>query len=352
MAGITKQFGHVTVLQDVPFDVLSGEVHILAGENGAGKSTLIKILGGVHTDFAGTIEIEGRPVRPRSPLDAARLGIAVIHQELSLIGPMSVADNTYLGRNPTRWGGLVRDALQRRQAHHWIQRLGLELDVTRPVEEFPIATQQLIEIAKALSQNAKVLIMDEPTSALNAPEVERLFALIERLKSAGQGVVYITHKMEEIRRLADRITVLRDGRHVGTVPAAELPEGELIQMMVGRELPMQNPRHRPDLGGVRVRADNFSVYPFGFSSTPSVKEISFSLRAGEIVGIGGLQGSGASDLLMGLFGGYGNPRHGRTPEHLPLLRTSKQTEPMRRFDRCGWPFPLARWCYSLASPIR
>jgi ribose transport system ATP-binding protein len=168
LTGITKRFGSVTVLRDVQLEGRAGEVHLLAGENGAGKSTLIKILAGIHVDFEGTIEWEGRPVRPRSPLEATALGIAVIHQELSLIGPMSVADNIFLGRTPAR-AGFVREATQNEQARHWVRQLGLELDVSQPVERFAVATRQMIEIAKALSQNARVIVMDEPTSALNAP---------------------------------------------------------------------------------------------------------------------------------------------------------------------------------------
>lgn len=310
MNGVTKRFGDVTVLKDVPFEVRVGEVHVLAGENGAGKSTLIKILAGVHTEFEGRIEIGGREVHLRTPLEANALGVAVIHQELSLIGPMSVADNIFLGRTPAR-GGLVQDAAQQERAVHWVQQLGLDIDVRRPVEQFSIAVQQLIEIAKALSQDARVIVMDEPTSALNAPEVERLFALIQSLKQRGCGIVYISHKMEEIERIADRITVLRDGRWIGTAAAKDLPEPELIRWMVGRELGEQFPRHMPHLREERLRLENFSVFPDGVSKKSAVHDISLSVRAGEILGIGGLQGSGASELFLGLFGSYGAVTQGR-----------------------------------------
>ncbi len=308
MRGITKRFGRVTVLADAQFEVRAGEVHVLAGENGAGKSTLIKILAGVHTDFAGQIELDGAPVRPRTPLEASALGIAVIHQELSLIGPMSVADNIFLGRTLTR-AGLVCDREQREQARGWMRQLGLDLDVHRPVEQFPVSVRQLIEIAKALSHNARIIVMDEPTSALSAPEVERLFALIHSLKQRGCGIVYITHRMEEIRRIADRITVLRDGRWVGTAPAAELPPAKLIQWMVGREVGEQFPRRAARPGPARLELDSFSVYPRGFSG-PTAVEVSLTARAGEIVGIGGLQGSGASELFLGLFGACGKAVRG------------------------------------------
>jgi ABC-type sugar transport system ATPase subunit len=304
MTGITKQFGPVTVLRDVEFEGRAGEVHVLAGENGAGKSTLIKILAGIHTDYQGRIEIRGREARPSSPLEAAALGVAVIHQELSLIGPMSVADNVFLGRTPTR-AGFVRRTEQDKATTHWVRQLGLEIDVRQPVENFSVATRQLIEIAKALSQDARVIVMDEPTSALNAPEVHTLFGLIQSLKSRGCCVIYITHKMEEIERIADRITVLRDGQYVGTAPAVELPPGKLIQWMVGRDLGEQFSRRARQAGEEMLRLENFSVFPGGFSARPAVDGISLSVRAGEVLGLAGLQGSGASELFLGIFGAYG-----------------------------------------------
>lgn len=305
MIGITKRFGSNIVLQDVSFNVRAGETHILAGENGAGKSTLIKILGGIHTDFEGTIRLQGREVRPRTPLHANELGIAIIHQELSLIGPMSSADNMFLGRNKAT-AGWVHNRVQEQEAAKWLTQLGLDIDPRQPIEQYSIAVRQCIEIAKALSQQARVLIMDEPTSALQEPEVERLFQLIEQLKQQGCGIVYITHKMEEIGRIADRITVLRDGKLVGTEAAVELPAPKLIRWMVGRELGEQFPRRDKQLGTPRLEIKDFSVFPKGRSAAPTVRRASFTISAGEIVGVGGLQGSGASDLFLGLFGAYGN----------------------------------------------
>lgn len=297
LTGVTKKFGPVTVLRDVRFECHAGEVHVLAGENGAGKSTLIKILGGIDTDFEGSREI------------APGEKVAVIHQELSLIGPMSVADNIFLGRAPAR-AGFVRDAVLVQSACAAVARLGLDIDVRRPVEEFSTAIRQLIEIAKALSQNARVIVMDEPTSALNVPEVERLFALIQSLKAEGCAIIYITHKMEEIQRIADRITVLRDGQWITSAPATEIPEAKLIESMVGRSLGEQFPRRAPQPGKERLRLENFSVFPGGFSAPPAVTNISLSVRAGEVLGIGGLQGSGASELFLGLFGAYGRHTSG------------------------------------------
>jgi ABC-type sugar transport system ATPase subunit len=217
---------------------------------------------------------------------------------------MSVADNIFLGRAPAR-AGLVCEARQEQAARDWTAQLGLDIDVRQPVENFPAAIQQLIEIAKALSQNARVIVMDEPTSALNAPEVARLFALIQSLKARGCAIVYITHKMEEIERIADRVTVLRDGQWIGCAPAAELPAPKLIQWMVGREWSQQFSRRVPHPGQERLRLENFSVFPSGFSARPAVNQISLSARAGEVVGLGGLQGSGASELFLALFGAYG-----------------------------------------------
>jgi ribose transport system ATP-binding protein len=309
MKDISKRFGPVLVLREVTFEVHAGEVHVLAGENGAGKSTLIKILAGVHTEFDGEIELEGRLVRPRSPIHARNLGVAVIHQELSLIGPMSVADNLLLGRLPTR-AGLVLQRVQIDQAQKALEPLGLDLDVRRPVEEYPIAIRQLIEIGKALRGEARVIVMDEPTSALNAPEVERLFLLISRLKAGGCGIIYITHKMEEIEQIADRITVLRDGARIESAPAVGWSSSRLITAMVGREMAEQVPRHGAQPGVERLRLDHFSVHPSGLSKPATVRDISLSLRAGEIVGLAGLQGSGASDVLLGLFGAYGRAVRG------------------------------------------
>jgi len=311
MTGISKNFGPVQVLKDVQLEILSGEVHVLAGENGAGKSTLMKILAGIHTDFEGRIEIDGREVRPRSPTEANQLGIAVIHQELSLIGPMSVADNLCLGQLPANAAGWVKRSVQLERAVEAVRRVGLDLDVRRAVEDFPIAVQQLIEIAKALSHQARVIVMDEPTSALSSPEVARFFGQIERLKAQGCGIVYITHRMEEIERIADRITVLRDGRYVGAAPAKELPPEKMIQWMVGREIGEQLPPRTPQPGRELLRVENFSVFPGGRNQAPTVQDVSLQVRAGEIVGIGGLQGSGASDLFHGLFGAWGRLTSGR-----------------------------------------
>lgn len=310
MQVIGKRFGSNWALRDVNFDIHPGEVHVLAGENGAGKSTLIKILAGIYPDFEGSILLNDRPIRPRSPLEALDLGVAVIHQELSLVPSLSVADNIFLGR-PITHAGFVDFKSQSKEAAHLLRHLGLPLDVNTPIDELSIAMRQLVEIAKALGRNARIIVMDEPTSALNAPEVEKLFSMIRELKKQKCGIVYITHKMEEIEKIADRITVLRDGRLIGSSPASQLPIHQLIQWMVGRKMDQQFPRHISQKGEECLRVEDFSVFPKGLGSKSAVDQVSFTVYSGEILGIGGLQGSGASELLMGLFGGYGSQTKGR-----------------------------------------
>ncbi len=307
MARITKRFGRVTVLDGVDFAVHAGEVHVLAGENGAGKSTLIKILAGVHTDFEGGLRIGDSGSRLAGPLDAARRGVAVIHQELSLVPSMSVADNVFLGRTITGRIGLVQDRRQHTETRRLLDQFGMDVAPDQAVEQLPVASQQLVEIIKALGQDARVIVMDEPTSALSAPEVVKLFRWICQLKARGCGIVYITHKMEEIEQIADRISVLRDGQLVGTALAAELTIPKLIHWMVGRDVERFYSRSGRHAGAERLRLERFSVRRGGWCL---VDDISLSVRAGEIVGLAGLQGSGNSQLLMGLFGAYGRDARG------------------------------------------
>jgi ABC-type sugar transport system ATPase subunit len=332
MSGISKSFGAIRALKRVDFDLRAGEVHVLAGENGAGKSTLIKILGGVHQPDEGRINLHGEDVRLRSPRDAAGLGVAIIYQELSLVPSMSVADNIFLGRERSR-GGWLYGAQQETQALEALGRLGLKLDVRQAIGTFPIATQQLIEITKALALEADVIVMDEPTSALREPEVERLFDVIGELKQRGCGIIYITHKLEEVYRIADRITVLRDGDHIVTSFSAELPAPALIRSMVGRDL-TESARAVTEvpLSGrtARLAIEDFSVQAARRGLRPLVDRVSFEVRAGEIVGLAGLAGSGNSDLLSALFGAH----RGRVSGHVQVEgRPYRPTSPRAAIRR-------------------
>ena len=309
MLHISKAFAGVRVLDDVPFHLRRGEVHILAGENGAGKTTLIRILGGVYTEYEGEIRLDSRRLRLQSPHHAAACGISVIHQELSLVRSMSVLDNLFLGREKTR-GPWVDRRAQVREAEELVARLGLDLDVQRTVEDYPLSVQQMIEIAKALAFRAQILVMDEPTSALNEVETDRLFHLIAALRAQGCGVIYISHRMEEIYRIGDRITVLRDGRSVGTAAARDLPAEDLIRWMTGREISRQFPPRATPRGPARLSAERFSVPDPAGARGWSVSDVSLTVHAGEILGVAGLQGSGKTDLLMGLFGAGGKRTRG------------------------------------------
>ncbi len=305
MDGIGKSFGAGPVLENVSWDLRPGEVHVLAGENGAGKTTLIKILAGVHIQYDGKIELEGRAVRFRSPHDAARHGISAIHQDTSLVLSMNVVDNIFLGREiPGRRGG-TDFAAERRKARAILDRLGLDLPLAEPLAEFPVSVRQMIEIAKALAFEARIIIMDEPTSALNDSETSQLFEIVRGLRDRGCAIVFISHRMDEITRLADRITVLRDGRNVGTAAAADLPPDRLVSLMVGREISQHFPprESRPGRPLLEVR-DLRLPDPSGVKAW-AVDQASFDLREGEIVGFAGLQGSGKSELFRALFGAYG-----------------------------------------------
>jgi len=309
MQGINKDFSGVKVLEDVCFNLAPGEVHVLAGENGAGKSTLMRVLGGVYTDYTGSMKLKGQAVNFKSVLDASKAGISIIHQELSLVGSMGVCDNIFLGREESKFSWLNNKAMLDYVAKK-TKSLSLDIDLTSSVDEFSIGIQQMIEIAKAVAFNSKIIVMDEPTSALTEPEVEKLFEIIAQLKADGCGIIYISHKMEEIYRIADRITVLRDGKYIGTETAEKLPTQELIKWMVGRELSQQFPRHAPKAGEKRLEVKVIFVPGTSSNPSPRVDNVSFAVKSGEILGIAGLQGSGNSELLNGIFGTYGSQTTG------------------------------------------
>jgi len=294
MEGISKAFPGVQALQDVHFDVHAGEVHALVGENGAGKSTLMRILGGVHQRDAGEIRLRGRPVEISSPVQARRLGISIIHQELNQVPALSVAENIFLGREPRRPGGFVDWTAMYARADDLLRGLGLPIDPRRRLGTLTVAEQQLVEIAKALSVEADLVIMDEPTAALTVEETERLFRFIRDLRPRGVGIVYITHRLEEVFSIADRVTVLRDGQYVGTYPVGALTLDELIRLMVGRQLTEKFPKEPVPLGPPVLEVRHLSA-PGEFT------DVSFTVRQGEILGIAGLIGSGKNAVAHAIF---------------------------------------------------
>jgi ribose transport system ATP-binding protein len=323
---ISKSFPGVVALDEVSLGVWGGSVHAVVGENGAGKSTLMKILSGVYRADAGRILLDGKAVEFTSPLVAERAGVVIIHQELNLVPALSVAENIFLGREPSRFGFVDRRRMER-DTEALLDRLGHRLDPRRAVQSLKVSDQQVVEIAKALSLEARVLIMDEPTTALAANDVERLFGIIRTLTSAGAGVVYISHKMDELFRIADEFTVLRDGKLIGHRAASETNPGELVRMMVGREITYERGRGDgegplPVEGtGTGGRGEPGSVELLsvgGLSSRESdasgrrrLSEISFSLRAGEVLGVAGLMGAGRTELLESLFGVHGTAGESR-----------------------------------------
>ena len=294
--GISKSFAGVEVLKAVSFDVRPGEVHALLGENGAGKSTLIKIMAGVHAPDSGTFRVEGQPVRFTSPRDAQKAGIAVVYQELLLFPELTVAENIFIGHAPKKSLRRLDWAAMRTRARAVLDSLdSQDLGVDDLVGTLSVANRQRVEIAKALSQDARLLIMDEPTAALAEADVRRLMDVVRRLRERGVAIVYVSHRMPEIFALADRVTVLRDGALVGTRAIAEVDEGRLVSMMVGREIDRLFPKVDADLGPVVLDLDHVSC-------GQKVRDISLAVRAGEIVGIAGLVGSGRTEMALTVFG--------------------------------------------------
>ena len=294
LTGIRKSFPGVVALDGVDFDLRAGEVHVLLGENGAGKSTLVRILSGATARDAGGIEMDGRPVEIAGPRGAQELGISAIYQEFNLVPQLSAGENVFLGREPAR-GGVVDRGRLMAEAAGLLEGLGVRLDPRTPVRLLGVAQQQMVEVAKALSARARVLIMDEPTSALTESEIRELFATMRRLTGRGVGIIYISHRMEEIAQVGHRITVLRDGRRVDTVGAREATVPELIRMMAGREVTEHFPRRRVPPGEELLRV-------LGLSRGKRLREVSLVLHAGEIVGVAGLLGAGRTELARAVVG--------------------------------------------------
>jgi len=292
---VTKRFPGVTALQSVNLTVNPGEVHVLVGENGAGKSTLIKLLAGIYQPDDGEIWFDGRPYHPHTPLDAFHAGIRVVHQELNLLTYLSVAENLLLERLPQRNGIVQRRAMYQR-ARALLDEVGLDISPRTPVEQLGIAQMQLLEIAKALSHDSKLLILDEPTATLTSREIDRLFAIIKQLRARGVTFIYISHRLHEIYEIGDRITVLRNGQHVATKPVAGITLDEIVKMMVGREV------HEGAVfsGNLQPGPEILSVNRL--KRTPRSPEVSFSLHRGEILGIAGLVGSGRTETVRAIFG--------------------------------------------------
>ena len=300
MKNITKRFPGVVALDQVSLEVYPFEVHALMGENGAGKSTLMKILTGVYSLDEGSITIKGQAFAVTDPRSAQRNGLAIIHQELNQVMELSAFENFFLGREKRNRFGMVDNTLMRQETRRWLHELGLEIDPERKMKNLRVAERQLLEIAKAISQEAKVLVMDEPTTALSGEEVAQLFTVISRLRDSGMGIVYISHRMDEIFTISNRITVLRDGKLVGSKLASDMTRDSLITLMVGRELKDLYPTNAREIGATVLRIVNLNV-----KATPgkqALENISFSVQAGEIVGLAGLLGAGRTEVLETING--------------------------------------------------
>jgi ribose transport system ATP-binding protein len=295
MDNIHKTFSGVIALDDIHFDLRAGEVHVLLGENGAGKSTLVKILSGAHKKTAGRIYLFGNETDVRSPRHAQQLGISIIYQELNLVGHLSAPENIFLGREPMLAPGIIDRKTLFEKSRQILGDLGVNIDVRQPVKRLGVAEQQMVEVAKALSLKSKILIMDEPTSALTEREINELFATIKKLKSQGVSIIYISHRLEELFEIGDRVTVLRDGKVVGTVDISATNKTELIRMMVNRELTEQFPKKKVRIGEEVLRAE-------GITRHGILNNVSFSLCRGEVLGVAGLMGAGRTELARAIFG--------------------------------------------------
>ena len=312
MRDITKEFPGVKALDDVNFDLFEGEFHSLVGENGAGKSTLMKILSGVYPfgTYEGDILIDGEIKKLQTIRDAEEAGIAIIFQELSLVKELSVAENIFLGREPSKWGIINWNKVYQ-DANQLLRELHLDIDPHVEVGNLGIGQQQLVEIAKALSQEAKLLVLDEPTAALTEAEVETLFEILRKLKARGVGMIYISHKLGEVFKMSDRVTVLRDGQTVATHETADLDKDRIISLMVGRDVGEIFPEVTHGFGEIALEVKNLTVFDSEHPDKKVVDDISFSVRKGEVLGIAGLMGAGRSELLTAMFGAWQGKTSGR-----------------------------------------
>ncbi|MGB5835590.1 MAG: sugar ABC transporter ATP-binding protein [Albidovulum sp.] len=296
MQGIEKRFPGVHALKNARFDLRAGEVHALMGENGAGKSTLMKILSGVYSRDDGRVEVGGTPVTFDGPRAAQDAGIGIIHQELSLMNDLTAAQNIFIGREPRLGFGRLDEVKLNTQAAEIFRQMNLPLDPRTPIERLTIAKQQMVEIAKALSYKSRVLVMDEPTAALNDAEISELFTIVRQLRAEGVGIIYISHKMDELKQIADRVTVMRDGETIATVDAAKTPVSDIISMMVGRTL-----------GDAALDLPDLAIAPValevtGLARGRDIQDVSFSVKKGEILGFAGLMGAGRTEVARAIFG--------------------------------------------------
>jgi D-xylose transport system ATP-binding protein len=328
---IVKKFPGVVALKNVSFDLRAGEIHALCGENGAGKSTLIKLLSGIHAhgSYEGDFFINGQPARFRSLADAQDAGIAVIYQELALVNDMTVGENVFLGSEPRARSGLIDWHKVHREARLLLQKFKVDLDPGIPVAKLGVGQKQLVEIVKALSKNSQILILDEPTAALAEHEVLTLLDILRDLRNRGIASIYISHKLDEVFAICDRITVLRDGSSVITLDARQTNKTEVIKHMVGREITDLFPRHPAKPGAPVLEVENVSVTN-PYTGEKSLFDINLSLRAGEVLGIGGLMGAGRTELLMHLFGVWGQRESGTVRLDGRELRGCKPDEIIRR----------------------
>ena len=322
--GITKRYPGVVALDDVSFDIAAGDFHAIVGENGAGKSTLMKILSGVITEFEGEYLLRGQSMRFSGTRAAEHAGISIIHQELNLVEQLSAAANIFLGRELRSSLGLLDQRAMNRAAADLLRQLECQIDPQTLVRELRVGDQQLIEIAKALSLKAEILIMDEPTSALTESEVARLFRVIERLQAQGVTILYISHKMDEVFRLARRISVLRDGRHVQTMNCTDIDPRGITHLMVGREIEETDLSAPRQPGEVVLEVENLSLPWPGHARKWRLENINLTLRRGEILGIAGLMGAGRTELLECLFGSSSD-----APQAASCSRASKSSSTIR-----------------------
>ena len=292
---VRKEFPGVLALDRVQFRLRRGSVHALMGENGAGKSTLMKIVAGIYTPDTGNFRLRGEEIRLTSPLDALERGIAMIHQELNLMSPMTVAENIWIRREPKNRFGFIDHSEMHRKTAALFRRLNIDIDPDVKVRTLSVANRQMVEIAKAVSYESDVLIMDEPTSALTEREVDHLFTIIRSLKAEGKGIIYITHKMNELFEIADEVSVFRDGKYIATKSSSEVKRDDIIRMMVGREITQMFPKETVPIGDVVLSVK-------GLSLKGIFEDVSFDVRAGEILGIAGLVGSGRSNIAETIFG--------------------------------------------------